>query len=63
VTITGQNLAGATKVAFNGLSATITSDTATKIVTQVPVGATKGYISVRTPAGTATSATTFNVMT
>jgi streptogramin lyase len=61
VTITGQNLSGATKVAFNGTPAAITSDTATQIVTDVPAGATTGHISVTTPAGTATSKATFTV--
>jgi IPT/TIG domain len=61
VTITGQNLSGATKVAFNGTSATIVSDTATQIVTEVPAGATTGHISVTTSAGTATSTAAFTV--
>jgi hypothetical protein len=61
VTITGQNLSGATKVKFNGTPATIVSDTATQIVTHVPAGATTGHLSVTTPAGTATSSGTFTV--
>ena len=61
VTITGQNLSGATKVAFNRAPATIVSDTATQIVTHVPAGATTGHISVTTPAGTATSKAPFTV--
>jgi hypothetical protein len=61
VTITGTNLTGATSVKFNGVSATITSNTATQIVTKVPVGATTGPITVTTPSGTATSATNFTV--
>jgi virginiamycin B lyase len=61
VTITGRNLSGATKVAFNDTPATIVSDTATKIVTTVPAGATKGHISVTTHAGTATSVGTFTL--
>ncbi|HEV3289243.1 MAG TPA: IPT/TIG domain-containing protein, partial [Streptosporangiaceae bacterium] len=61
VTITGQNLSGATKVAFNATVATVVSDIATKIVTTVPAGATTGHISVTTPAGTATSSATFTV--
>jgi streptogramin lyase len=61
VTIPGQNLSGATKVAFNGTTATIVSDTAAEIVTEVPAGATTGHISVTTPAGTATSSATFTV--
>jgi len=61
VTITGTNLTGATSVKFNGVSATITSNTATQIVTKVPVGATTGPITVTTPSGTATSPTNFTV--
>lgn len=61
VTITGINLSGATKVAFNGKSAAIVSDTATQIVTHVPTGATTGRITVTVPAGTATSKQTFTV--
>lgn len=36
-------------VQFNGVTATVTSSTATKIVTSVPTGATTGLISVTTP--------------
>jgi hypothetical protein len=61
VTITGTNLTGATSVKFNGVSATITSNTATQIVTKVPTGATTGPITVTTASGTATSATNFTV--
>jgi hypothetical protein len=61
VTITGTNLTGATSVKFNGVSATITSNTATQIVTKVPAGATTGKITVTTAGGTATSATNFTV--
>jgi hypothetical protein len=61
VTITGTNLTGATSVKFNGVSATITSNTATQIVTKVPTGATTGPITLTTANGTATSATNFTV--
>src|SRR6266511_3924968 len=61
VTITGTNLSGATSVKFNGVSVTITSNTATQIVTKVPAGATTGKITVTTAGGTATSATNFTV--
>jgi hypothetical protein len=61
VTITGTNLTGATSVKFNGVSATITSNTATQIVTKVPTGATTGPITVTTDNGTATSSTNFTV--
>ncbi len=62
VTITGTNLTGATSVKFHGTSATITSNTATTIVTTVPASATTGTITVTTAGGTATSATSFTVM-
>jgi uncharacterized protein (TIGR03437 family) len=61
VTITGQNLSSATKVAFDGTPATIVSDTATQIVTKVPSGAATGPITVTTAAGTATSQASFTV--
>jgi hypothetical protein len=60
VTLTGINLAGATRVAFNGTPAIIVSDTATKVVATVPAGATRGHISITTRAGTATSSGTFS---
>ena len=53
VTIKGTNLAGATKVTFNGAVASVISDTAKKITADVPAGATTGYIKVKTPGGTA----------
>ena len=61
VTIKGTNLSGATKVTFHGTAAAIASDTATKIVVDVPAGATTGKITVKTANGTATSATKFTV--
>jgi hypothetical protein len=62
VTITGTDLTGATKVSFNGTPAVIRTDTATKITTKVPVGATTGPISVTTSAGgTVTTAKSFKV--
>jgi IPT/TIG domain len=48
-------------VSFNGVSATITSATATQIVTAVPAGATTGPITVTAPAGPATSTNNFTV--
>ena len=59
VTITGASLAGATAVRFNGTPASISSDTTTEIKATVPIGATSGKITVTTPAGTATSASSF----
>lgn len=49
-------------VTFNGVSATVTSSTATKIVTSVPSGASTGLISVTSPAGSISSATNFTVV-
>jgi hypothetical protein len=61
VTITGTNLADVTAVDFNGTAATITSKTATSIVTSVPEGATSGKISVTAPTGKVTSSASFTV--
>jgi len=61
VTIKGSDLDGATKVTVNGVSATATKDTATKVKITVPVGATTGKIKVFTPLGKATTATAFTV--
>jgi plastocyanin len=61
VTITGHNLAHATSVKFNGTSAVISSDSTTRIVVKVPVGATTGKIAITTSSGTATSAKVFTV--
>jgi YD repeat-containing protein len=50
-------------VTFNGITATITSSTATSIVTKVPAGATTGPIQVTAPGGSATTSTNFVVAT
>jgi hypothetical protein len=63
VTIKGTDLAGATKVTFNGTVATILFDKAGKIDAYVPAGATTGYIKVKTPSGTARSDSEFTVLT
>ncbi len=64
VTITGTNLSGATSVSFNGVTTTtIVNNTATSLTVQVPTGATTGYLSVTTAAGTsAPSADPFTVV-
>jgi len=63
VVITGANFIGATAVLFNGLPATSFSiDSATQITAIVPTGATSGQISVLTPGGTFTSASSFTVI-
>ena len=61
VTITGENLATASLVAFNGTAATFTVVSDTQITSSVPSGASTGPISVTTFSGTATSATSFTV--
>jgi len=63
VAISGANFAGATAVLFNGTSASFTVGSATTITATVPAGATSGPISVTTPGGTASSASSFTVGT
>ena len=63
VTLTGSALTGASKVTFNGVSASFAVDSDSKITTSVPSGATSGKIAVVTPAGTTTSASSFTVTT
>jgi IPT/TIG domain/Proprotein convertase P-domain len=62
VTLTGTGLSGATGVKFNGVAATFTVNSATKITATVPAGATTGQVTVTTPGGTAASATSFTVV-
>jgi hypothetical protein len=53
VTLTGQNLTGATEVSFNGMPAnTFSSTNSTTITAIVPAGATSGHVNVTTPSGT-----------
>jgi len=52
---------GATSVKFNGTTATFSVTDASHISAAVPNGATSGTISVTTPSGTATSASSFTV--
>jgi hypothetical protein len=62
VTINGKTLLGASSITFNGVAATFTIDTSTRIRATVPAGATTGKIKVTTPGGSATSATIFTVL-
>jgi hypothetical protein len=63
VTITGSGFAGASSVAFNGVSATFTVGSDTQITATVPSGATTGPISVAAPGGSTTSSGSFTVTT
>ncbi len=58
VTITGVNFTGATAVSFGGMAAAFTVNSDTQITVTVGNGVT-GTVSVSTPGGTATSATSF----
>jgi hypothetical protein len=62
VTITGNNLNGATGVTFNGtVASNFTVDSNTQLRANVPSGATTGKIRVTNAAGTAISANNFTV--
>src|SRR5262249_22566528 len=63
VTISGQNLSGATSVTFGGTSATFTiRNRGRRISAVVPGGAASGPVAITTPGGTATSAGVFTVV-
>jgi len=63
ITITGVNLGTTYSVRFNGVEAAMASLTSPSSVTaNVPSGATSGLITLSTPSGTATSATSFTVL-
>jgi len=62
VTITGENLTGATRVSFGGIPATsFTVNSYTQITATVPAGAVTGAIVVTTPGGTAASTSYFRI--
>jgi uncharacterized repeat protein (TIGR03803 family) len=61
VTINGTGLMQATKVTFNGTSASFTVNSDIEITATVPTGATTGKIAVTTAGGNAASATSFTV--
>jgi uncharacterized repeat protein (TIGR03803 family) len=61
VTITGTGLKQATKVAFDGKSATFTVISDTEVTADVPADAVTGKITVTTKGGSAVSATSFTV--
>ena len=59
VIILGNNLTGASSVAFNGVPATFVVLSSTAIRTTVPAGATTGLVQVVTPGATLTSKVVF----
>ena len=61
VVILGTSLGGATSVDFNGVPAVILSSAYSYIQTQVPIGATSGYVHVTTELGSTASADSFFV--
>jgi uncharacterized repeat protein (TIGR03803 family) len=61
VTIMGSALTETTAVAFNGVAAKFTVNSDTQVTADVPTGATTGKITVTTPAGSASSKTSFKV--
>lgn len=61
VTLTGQRFSGATQVLFNGVPATFSIVSPTRITVTVPAGATTGIVQVVTPAGTVNSPVVFRV--
>lgn len=61
VTISGENLTGATSVQFNNAPAIFLVTSSTQITASVPIGATTGAIAISTAAGTTTSGTSFTV--
>jgi uncharacterized repeat protein (TIGR03803 family) len=61
VTINGTGLEQATKVTFNGISASFTVVSDIEVTATVPTGATTGKIVVTTKGGTVASATSFTV--
>ena len=62
VTINGTGFTGVSSVKFNGKAAAFNVLSSTQLTANVPAGTTSGKITVTTPAGTATSAADFIVV-
>ena len=62
ITITGTGFTWATQVQFNGVTAAFTLVNNTTITTTVPLTATSGFVTVTSPAGTATSSNIYTVV-
>ncbi len=63
VTITGENFAAGAQVTFNGVAATASVASATRIETAVPLGASRGRIGVKTTGAVVLSDAEFDVLT
>lgn len=61
VSVSGSSFGGATGVGFNGVAAVFSVVSPTQISATVPAGATTGKVTVTTPGGTASSASSFTV--
>lgn len=62
VTINGTHFSGVSSVKFHGVAASFVFVSDAQVRATVPPGATSGKITLTTPAGTATSAASFNVV-
>jgi hypothetical protein len=63
IVIRGNGFTGTTAVSVNGANATFTVNSDFSITARLPAGATSGPITVQTPGGTLTSASSFVVTT
>jgi large repetitive protein len=61
IQILGQGFTGTTAVSFNGTAASYTVKSDTFLTAIVPVGATTGFVTVKTPGGVLTSNKQFRV--
>ena len=61
VVITGNNLISTSAVSFNGTATSFVQNSNTQVTATLPAGATTGTISLTTPSGTGTSASSFTV--
>lgn len=61
VTISGVSLSQTTKVRFNGIAASFTVNSDTRVTATVPEGATTGKIGISSPGGSTQSPTSFTV--
>jgi hypothetical protein len=62
VEILGSGFTGVTDVTFDGVPAPFDVDSATRILTEVPAGATTGRVEVRNAAGSVASPQTFSIL-